>query len=50
LQIAASLVVGAELIIEHGKLEACCRKLGIVEAQLFVSADGRFDIAAVTAY
>jgi len=47
LQITARLVVGAKLIIEHAELKARCGKPGIIEAKLFVSADRRFDIAAV---
>ena len=45
LQIAARLRVGAELIIQHAELVARNAKLGIIEAELLVGADRRFNIA-----
>ena len=45
LQIAARLRVGAELIIQHAELVARNAKPGIIEAELLVGADRRFNIA-----
>jgi hypothetical protein len=45
LQITARLCVGAELIIQHAELIARGAKPGIIETELLVGADRRFDIA-----
>jgi hypothetical protein len=45
LQIAARLSIGAKLIIKYAELVARRGELGIVEAELLVTADRRFDVA-----
>src|SRR5262249_6865035 len=45
LQIAARLRIGAELIIQHAELVTRDAKLGILEAELLVGPDRRFNIA-----
>jgi hypothetical protein len=44
LQIAARLRVGAKQIIKHAELVARGAKLGVIESELLVGADRRFNI------